>query len=232
MAPATSGHIQVRGPPPTPAHRPGLTAEAAGPKARRMFPGTSTDPASDGAASSASLPQRSDDGGPPARASFLRELYRNHFGELVGRLRKLYGAGPPDPEDMAQAAFEKIAKLEDVSHIHSPRAFLFRTAINLTINARSREKRARAHAEQEIIHFPEAGLEENSPEIVFMEKQAIAALGDALKALPPKQREIILRSRFHGETYAEIRAATGWSEADISRQLARALETLQQALRP
>lgn len=166
------------------------------------------------------------------RNTFLRDLYSNHFGELVGRLRKLYGAGPPDPEDMAQAAFEQIARLDDFSRIQSPRAFLFRTAINLTLNARSREKRARAHAELEKTQFPDAELEENSPEIVFMGKQAIIALADVLKALPPKQREIILRSRFHGETYAQIRAATGWSEADISRQLTRALETIQQALRP
>lgn len=200
--------------------------------AQGMLPGASADPASNGETLPASSPQRSEGERASLRNAFLKDLYSNHFGELVGRLRKLYGAGPPDPEDMAQTAFEQIARLDDFSRIHSPRAFLFRTAINLTLNARSREKRARAHAELEKTQFPDAELEENSPEIVFMGKQAILALADVMKALPPKQREIILRSRFHGETYAQIRAATGWSEADISRQLTRALETIQQALHP
>lgn len=166
-----------------------------------------------------------------ARTQFLKDLYRSHFRELVGRLRKLYGNGPPEPEDLAQAAFAQIAALEDVSLIRSPRAFLFRTAINLSLNAKDRQKRAKAFLDAVSAENSEPALEENTPESVFIGKQAIGTLGEALKGLSQKQKEIILRSRFKGETYAEIKAATGWSEADISRQLNLALAAIQQALK-
>lgn len=165
------------------------------------------------------------------RTRFLNDLYRDNYRELVGRLRKLYGKGPPEPEDLAQAAYAQIAAMEDVSLIHSPRAFLFRTAINLTLNAKDRQRRARNFAQAVSVENSEPALEENTPESVFIGKQAIGTLGEALKALTPKQKEIILRSRFKGETYAEIKAATGWSEADISRQLNQALTAIQQALK-
>lgn len=166
-----------------------------------------------------------------ARAGFLKDLYRNNYRELVGRLRKLYGNGPPEPEDLAQAAFTQIAAMDDVSLIRSPRAFLFRTAINLSLNAKDRQKRAKAFLDAVSVDNSEPALEENTPESVFIGKQAIGTLGEALKALTYKQKEIILRSRFRGETYAEIKAATGWSEADISRQLNHALAAIQQAMK-
>lgn len=166
-----------------------------------------------------------------ARTGFLKDLYRNNYRELVGRLRKLYGNGPPEPEDLAQAAFTQIAAMDDVSLIRSPRAFLFRTAINLSLNAKDRQKRAKAFLDAVSVENSEPALEENTPESVFIGKQAIGTLGEALKALTHKQKEIVLRSRFRGETYAEIKAATGWSEADISRQLNQALAAIQQALK-
>ena len=40
----------------------------------------------------------------------IMELYRDYFGQLSGTLRKIYGNGPPDPNDIAQQAFEKVIK--------------------------------------------------------------------------------------------------------------------------
>lgn len=63
-----------------------------------------------------------------------------------------------------------------------------------------------------------------------MGKQDLERVARAMQQLSPKQKEILLRSRFKGQTYAEIRKDTGWSEADISRQLARVMALLQAGL--
>lgn len=40
-------------------------------------------------------------------------LYRAHAGDLVAWLRKMFGDGPPEPEDMAQQAFLKLMERPD-----------------------------------------------------------------------------------------------------------------------
>jgi len=161
------------------------------------------------------------------RAAFLNHLFREHYGELVGRLRKVFGAGPPDPEDVAQAAFSKLAALTDLSRIRSPRAFLFRTAINVGLNSNDKLRRGRNFVKSQLEgnFFPD--VEEISPETVLMGKQNLERVARAIRQLSPKQKEILLRSRFRGQTYAEIKQETGWSEADISRQLTKVMALLQ-----
>jgi len=165
------------------------------------------------------------------RRAFLNALFRDHYNELVGRLRKLYGAGPPEPEDVAQAAFSKLAELEDPGRIRSPRAFLFRTAINLALNSSDSLRRRRIFVQQHLETLFSGNLEENTPESVFMGKQDLERVARAIQRLSPKQKDILLRTRFRGQTYAQIRQETGWSEADISRQLNKALGVLLEALR-
>lgn len=164
------------------------------------------------------------------RTRFLNHLFRQHYGELVGRLRKIHGAGPPEPEDLAQAAFSKLAGLADLGRIRSPRAFLFRTAINLGLNSNDKLRRGRNFVKSQMDGNISPDVEEISPETVLMGKQDLERVARAMQQLSPKQKEILLRSRFKGQTYAEIRKDTGWSEADISRQLARVMALLQAGL--
>ncbi|MBR9805989.1 MAG: RNA polymerase sigma factor [Alphaproteobacteria bacterium] len=161
------------------------------------------------------------------RTRFLNHLFRDHYGELVGRLRKVFGSGPPDPEDVAQAAFSKLAGLENLTHIRSPRAFLFRTAINLGLNSNDKLRRGRNFVKSQLDGKLHPDVEEISPETVLMGKQDLERVASAIRKLSPKQKEILLRSRFKGETYAEIKKDTGWSEADISRQLGKIMALLQ-----
>ena len=74
-------------------------------------------------------------------------------------------------------------------------------------------------------------LDEISPERVLMEKQRFEILNAAIKRLPDKQQRMLAMNRYHGMTYAQIAARTGWSLADISRQLTRALAMLDAALK-
>ena len=66
---------------------------------------------------------------PPARApndgktlshvAKIDRLYRDHWVALVGSLRRTFGDGPPDPDDIAQQAFQKLIERDRLSDIRS-----------------------------------------------------------------------------------------------------------------
>lgn len=164
------------------------------------------------------------------RNQFLDALYRNHWGELCGRLHKMFGGGSDDAEDLAQAAFAKIGAIEDIDSIRHPRAFLFRTAINIGLNAKDRAATAQSFIDDALADAGTPLLEQGSPETVFGVRQHLHRVENAMSGLTVKQRDIVIRNRIQGETFREISTATGWSIADISRQLNAALAVLQQAV--
>jgi len=59
------------------------------------------------------------------RENGMDVLYARHWGELCHYIKKHFGAGPPDPEDVAQEAFVKFAAVNDREAIDNPRAYLF-----------------------------------------------------------------------------------------------------------
>lgn len=62
----------------------------------------------------------------------IEGLYRDHFKDLCRNIHKSFGGGPPEPEEVVQAAFTKFASLENPERIAEPRSFLFITARNRT----------------------------------------------------------------------------------------------------
>lgn len=58
----------------------------------------------------------------------FEQIYRQYWSELCNYVLKTFGAGPPDPEDVAQAAFAKFAALENTDNIENKRAYLYSTA--------------------------------------------------------------------------------------------------------
>lgn len=160
---------------------------------------------------------------------FVEDLYRKHWKDLCGWLYRRYGPGPPEPEDIAQAAFEKMAAIKDVGRIKNPRAYLFTTAVNEALMSIRWAARNRQFIDDELKYVGRK-VEELSPERIYSSQDRLNAVLHEIDRLPEKQRHIILCSRFRGMTYEEIGAATGWSIADISRQLKAALATIRVAL--
>ena len=157
-------------------------------------------------------------------------LYRHHLPELKARLRRLFGDGPPEPDDLAQIAFARAIQIDGFPSLENPRGYLFRIAVNAGLDAKRRSATAGRYVESEKNAVSNDGLENFSSSNVYEARQKLAILEEALKQLSDKQREIIVRTRLKGETYAEIEKDTGWSKADISRQLRRALDELAKAV--
>ena len=74
---------------------------------------------------------------PPAGGgrAWLDVLYRRHWTDLCAWLRRRYGDGPPEPEDVAAEAFAKLAAKSDIAQVRDARAYLFTTAARCAIDA-------------------------------------------------------------------------------------------------
>lgn len=67
----------------------------------------------------------------PFQQQWIDDLYKRHAANLLGYVRKSVGSGPPDPEDIVHASFEKLVSLHNPERIENPHAFLWRTAKNI-----------------------------------------------------------------------------------------------------
>ncbi len=159
---------------------------------------------------------------------FIDSLYKQHWSGLCGWLRRRYGAGPPDPEDVAQEAFEKIAAMDNVGDIRNPRAFLYTVAARSALMGVRWLVQARKHVDEELKKQGDK-VEEITPERIYMERERFNSVLKEMAGLSNKQREIVIRSRIQGQTYDEICAETGWSPAVISRNLKAAMLALYRA---
>ncbi|PHZ85109.1 RNA polymerase sigma factor [Paremcibacter congregatus] len=163
--------------------------------------------------------------------TILDSLYRSHFPSLCANIRKSFGSGPPEPEDVVQAAFTKYANIAKPSKIKDPRAFLYITARNIVLDFKRRTKLSDSYIQEQIATDHELDLEKITPERVVIARERFEILVKVMKSLPRKQQIILTMSRLEGKTYREICQETGWSPADISRQMSEGMITLVKGLK-
>lgn len=161
--------------------------------------------------------------------SLIGIWYRDFGREIVARLRKIYGAGPPDADDLAQTAFEKLANFSDLEKIEDPRAFIFRTAVNTALDYQRRDG-TRRRMITELTQDAEKA-QTLTPENVYLNKEALIHLSELLAELPPIEKELVYRSRFKGETLTVIADELNISISSASRQLAKTLARLHSKFR-
>lgn len=158
------------------------------------------------------------------RDGFLADIYKGYWRDLCRYVKKTFGAGPPDPEDVVQMAFTKFAALENPHTIRNPRAFLLTTARNIIFDhhktVRSRNHHLRQIAEDgQVIG---AATDTLTPERVMLAKEEVSHLRQALEDMPEKRRELLLLQRVHGLTYVELSKRTGLSQTTVKYHVAMA----------
>ena len=177
---------------------------------------------------------------PPARApndgktlshvAKIDRLYRDHWVALVGSLRRTFGDGPPDPDDIAQQAFQKLIERDRLSDIRSIKGILWRTARNLMINAkRSRSTRTRYDFEIEHLYFPSRGVN-STPEAVLSANEELQAINEVLRAMPEKRRRAFILHRVEGLSVSEVARRLRLSRSPTDRHIRRAAEDIQMRL--
>ena len=164
----------------------------------------------------------------PAASPVLARLYRDHWRDLCRYIGATFGKGPPEPEDVAQLAFVRVAAHADFGAIENPKAFLWRTAQNIALS----EKRAQAVRRRRADEVKDLAAQGDdfSPERVLVARQEMAAIVAVLNAMPAKRRRMLVPNRIEGLSFAEIARRTGLSPTAVKKHVARAMIDLDAAL--
>jgi RNA polymerase sigma factor (sigma-70 family) len=154
-------------------------------------------------------------------------LYARHWGELCHYIKKHFGQGPPDPEDVAQNAFLRFAAIENREAIDNPRAYLFRTAHNALVDE---HRRLALHRGNRACLDVEPASDELTPERVLVGQERLQILAQSLRAMPAARRRSFLLNRLQGLSCAAIARMTGYSESAVKKHIDVALRHLEAAL--
>ncbi len=164
-----------------------------------------------------------------ATASDLDAQYRRHWLSIRRYIVRRFGDGPPDPDDAVQAAFERFARLEDRSAILDTGAFLRRSAHNFVLDHHRAEKVRSQHASLEA--GLESGTDDLDPERVLSARERFAIIEQAVATMDEKRRDVLIMSRIHGLSSAEIARRLQCSPTLVKMRLAEAVILCQRALR-
>ncbi len=161
------------------------------------------------------------------RDAAMDVLYARHWGELCHYIKKHFGPGPPDPEDVAQDAFMRFVAIENRHAIDNPRAYLFRTAHNVLVDEHRRlALRGASPADTEA----RPASDDRTPERVLVGQEQLEILTRSLRAMPAARRRSFLLNRLQGLSCAAIARMTGYSESAVKKHIDVALMDLEAAL--
>lgn len=161
----------------------------------------------------------------------VEQLYRLRWAELCRYVRRTFGAGPPEPEEVAQAAFARLAALERPGDIENPRAFLYQCARNIVIDYRRREA-VRASVSGDTMMFESHERTTTpDPERVLSSKQRLAIVEIAVRGMEPKRRRVLIMHAIHGLNYSEIARDMGLSPTRVTQLFASAVLECERAIR-
>jgi RNA polymerase sigma-70 factor (ECF subfamily) len=140
----------------------------------------------------------------------IERLYREYRTLVCAYVRRKFGAGPPDPEEIAHEAFMRLAH-KSVADVPNPKAFLLITARNVAIDAHRRQRRGQT-ALDSVRTLAESSHDLDSFEVVSS-RQELERLGAIVDTLKPKQRAAFLMHRVDGLSFVEIARRLGISQS-------------------
>lgn len=156
----------------------------------------------------------------------VASIYESYARQLSASLRKVYGSGQLDPDDIAQAAFEKVLAHGQPAKISNLKAFLWSTARNLLRNElRSKGVRDRYAIDIEQIYFHSKG-DDLTPERVIVARQQLKVINTALRLMPEKRRTALILHRIDGLSIAEVGRRIGISRTAAAKHVARAMDDI------
>ena len=123
---------------------------------------------------------------------------------------------------MAQEAYVRMLCLEHPEQIRHPRAFLYRTALNLAVDSLRRQQ-VRLNRAGEASAIEQISSLESSPEAIADARKRFEILRQAIADLPPKCRTVFLLYKFKNFSHAEIAARFGISKNMVEKHIIKAM---------
>jgi len=153
----------------------------------------------------------------------LRCLYDQYAGPLLGYVQRLLGGDRAQAEDIVQETLLRAWRIGDRLDRRSARQWLFTVARNLVAD-RGRARRARP---AEVGDAPLSALA--APE--ELERSLLAwQVEDALRALKPDHRAVLVEVYYRDRTVSQAAAALGIPEGTVKSRTYFALRALRRAL--
>jgi RNA polymerase sigma-70 factor (ECF subfamily) len=165
----------------------------------------------------------------PDQAKWFTEEILPHERVLRAHLR---GAFPAvrDVDDVVQESFLRVWRARAAQPVGLARAFLFRVARNLALDLVRRERVSPVTAVADPAALPVAAPE-IGVETALAEAERLRLLGDAIAALPPRSRELIVLCKIDGLTHREAAARLGLAPKTVDEHIHRGLRRLGAELR-
>ena len=153
----------------------------------------------------------------------ITELYQRYASELCRYVVSKFGAGPPEPEDVVQAAFTRLASLEEPRSVENPKAYLYTTVRNIVVDHHRHANRHQSYVSTLKQENNQESMYETAPENVLQQRERFEVFAKALKRLPAKRRRMILLNRYEGLTCEAIGQRFGMSGPAVQKQIERGL---------
>lgn len=155
----------------------------------------------------------------PGHAEQVAALYREHHDALVALLQCRLSSRT-DAQEIAQEVYVKLLTMNDLSHLESPRAFLFRMAINQSMDyLRKRVVRANVPPDP-------AGEDMHAtplPEQHLWVSQQWKKVQAALRELPAKSSQAFVMHVVEGRAFSVIAGDMKLSERMIRYHVSHAM---------
>lgn len=164
------------------------------------------------------------------------------FAEMAGRLQEkiyytIYGMvhNHQDADDLTQETFVSAHRaLKGFKHKSSVYTWVYRIAVNLTLNflKRKAKEKGRKDFEDNAPVFDKAVYEGLSPEGDSLQRELREKLNEAIDSLPFAYRASFNLVVFQGMTHARAAEILGCSENTVSWRMHKARKMLQERLKP
>lgn len=154
-----------------------------------------------------------------ARQNLLHQLFGDHHGWLLDRLRARLGC-PSDAADMASETFVQVVALDDPHSIREPRALLTTIAKRLMYASWRRRDLERAYLDA-LANEPQQYAPSAEQQALAIE--ALIEIDRLLEGLSSRARAAFLYSQLDGLTYAEIARELGVSAPRVHQYVVQGL---------
>ncbi|WP_162906603.1 RNA polymerase sigma factor [Algihabitans albus] len=151
----------------------------------------------------------------------------NVFLANQNKLLAFFGrkAGARDqPRDLLHDLFVRMAQNAGAAGIDDPRAYIFRAAANVAIDAARADRYRRAEAPPPPVE--ELHSRDPSPDALqtTIDRDHLRRLDEALAKLPEQTRAMIYLLRIEGQNYEGVAALFGLSKSAVEKRVAKALQ--------
>jgi RNA polymerase sigma-70 factor (ECF subfamily) len=155
----------------------------------------------------------------------LEEIFREHYRMVY---RTAYGVtgNAADAEDIVQTIFLRLLRREVPPDLKkNPKAYLYKAAVNLSLNTIQATKRRILIQDPECLGIPAATSEDSSAEEIHQR------LYEAVAQLRPGAAHVLILRYVHNYSDAEIAKLLGTSRGTIAVSLYRSRSRLRKLMR-